>query len=612
MEKEDTLSFSSLLLKLIKTLEKYIKKDEITKLSVFFTALSAYTNEPINLFLKGESGIGKTYNTVQALRFFPKEDVWFLGGMSPKAIIHEYGELYYDDGTKVGENEKPEKPLRKNFSDDFEYQKALQEYKAELKAWKEKMKNVYTLVDLRRKILVFLESPSRETYDTLLPILSHDKEEIEYKFVNKSEKGLRTERVKIRGFPACIFLTTDKSYLEDLATRSFTATPEFSKEKIEEAQKLINESASFPWEQKEDEDDKFFKDLILKIRENSPNEVIIPFPNLYEAFPKDVVRDMRDFQHFCQFVKAITLLHFFERLRVRIGYKVYIVSTAEDILNAFSIYSKIFETTRTGTEERILKLYNEIIVKKEGWYIKDIVDEWNKISTKKVSRDWVEKALKRLLELGYVDSEPDPDDRRRIIYRPLQPENSELRRKLENRRILMDLMEKGAKISYKKISDAGPQFLQLKNSTSVLTIDEQKFLDYVLGKTTNVEMKEEQKVLPEPSQSVKLVNSEEKEVNKLTSEKIFFCREEGSASDFFSYEKFAEKVAVDEKNLPKTEKTANFGEFGKKSEKISINCFECKYCGILFATQQDLMVHMNSCHKFERFDERKKEDGKNV
>ena len=68
----------------LKDLEKRIKKDKATKLSVFFTGLSAYLPEPINLFLKGESGVGKTYNVVETLRYFPQVDIWFLGGLSQR------------------------------------------------------------------------------------------------------------------------------------------------------------------------------------------------------------------------------------------------------------------------------------------------------------------------------------------------------------------------------------------------------------------------------------------------------------------------------------------------------------------------------------------------
>jgi predicted transcriptional regulator len=446
-----------------RALEKYIKKDEVTKMSVFFTGLSAYLTEPINLFLKGESGIGKTYNTVQALRYFPKQDVWFLGGMSPKNLIHEHGMRLTRDGKPLEEIEKPVKPNRKDFESEKDFKEAVEQYRDDMQYYQERVKGSYTLVDMTKKILVFLEAPDFETFRILLPILSHDKEEIEYRFVDKTEKGLRSQRVVIRGWPATIFLTTDRSYLEDLATRSFTATPESSKDKISEVNAYINERMSFPWEQKDTEEDECIRHLIKAISGCAPLEVIIPFPNLHEIFPKEIVRDMRDFQHFCQFIKPIAALQMFQRPRMELQegegdekrVKKYVIATAEDVSIALRIYSQIFETTRTCTEDRVLKFYHQVVSKRPEWRIRDLVEEWNKVAPKKVSRDWVETALKRLLELGYVDYEPDPNDRRTHLYRPLQleGEKSEINRKIENRLFLMEIFEKGAENWLNKLSE---------------------------------------------------------------------------------------------------------------------------------------------------------------
>ena len=116
---------------------------------------------------------------------------------------------------------------------------------------------------------MFLEAPEFETFRMLYLILSHDTERIEYRFTDKSAKGsLRTVKVIIEGFPATIFLTTDRKYMEELATRSFTVTPEASKEKkIEEANKLTNLRASFPWQFSEETNEaKCIKALIESLK----------------------------------------------------------------------------------------------------------------------------------------------------------------------------------------------------------------------------------------------------------------------------------------------------------------------------------------------------------
>jgi len=120
----------------------------------------------------------------------------------------------------------------------------------------------------------------------------HDTERIEYRFTDKSAKGsLRTVKVVIEGFPATIFLTTERKYMEELAIRSFIVTPEASKGgKIEEASKLTNLKASFPWEYSEEtEETKTVKALIESLKRqlsDAKTDVVIPFSNPHELFPK--------------------------------------------------------------------------------------------------------------------------------------------------------------------------------------------------------------------------------------------------------------------------------------------------------------------------------------
>lgn len=454
----DTWRTENLINYTLKDLEKRIKKDKATKLSVFFTGLSAYLPEPINLFLKGESGVGKTYNVVETLRYFPQVDIWFLGGLSPKALIHDYGVLLNKHGEPLDLTEKPAKPKKSHYKDDFgefkeaEYREASERYKEQLKSLSEEIRNSYTLIDLSHKILVFLESPEYNTFRMLFPILSHDTERIEYRFTDKTSKGqLRTSKVVIQGWPATIFLSTDRKYMEELATRSFTVTPENTREKIEEANVLTNLKASLPWQYNhKTEEAKVIQDLASSIKTqfvNSETGVIVPFMNLHELFPKEIVRDMRDFQHFVQFLKTITALHFYQRPFTKMGEKRFLLSTIQDVKNALEIYKEIFETTRTGTEQSVLDFYHEIIRTKESWYLKELTAKYNENHEKKLSSDTIRKKLERLSEIGYVDIQKDDADKRLNTYKPLviDEEKSEIHRILENPIILSAKLENGFK-----------------------------------------------------------------------------------------------------------------------------------------------------------------------
>lgn len=414
---------------LIADLDKRVKKDKPVKLAVFYTGLSAIGKDPLNLFLRGESGVGKTYDTVEALKYFPQEYVWYLGAISRKSLVHSHGVLLNKYRKPIDWDDKPEKPKQKDFQKDDKnsFKKALQDYQNKARAKREELRDSYTLVDLTHKILVFLESPDYETFMMLRPILSHDKEEIEYQFVDKTGKGqLQTRRVKLRGWPATIFLTCDNKYMVELATRSFTATPDDSELKILGANILTNVKASLPWRYKQET--QTFKALNSLLRflfdklTKSQADVVVPFLNLYSVFPHQITRDMRDFQHFVQLLQTITLLPYLQRPHMKEGETDFLLSTLEDLGVAMEIYRQIFETTRTGTEKRILDFYHTIVKTRDSWYLKELTLEYNEKFRKKLSEESIRVMLNRLDQIGYVNSQRDDEDKRKNLYLPLMKE----------------------------------------------------------------------------------------------------------------------------------------------------------------------------------------------
>jgi DNA-binding MarR family transcriptional regulator len=279
-------------------------------------------------------------------------------------------------------------------------------------------------VDLSRKILVFLEAPDFETFMMLRPILSHDKPEILFQFVDKTSKGqLQTRKVVLKGWPATIFLTTDTKYMEELATRSFTATPENCELKIIAANVLTNLKASIPWQYNEETSAfKVIKQLVERLKAQASEnklDVVIPFLSLHELFPHEISRDMRDFQHFTQFLKTITLLHCFQRPYLKLNDSKFLISTVEDVRRALEVYKEIFETTRTGTEKRILDFYHDVVKTKDSWYLKSLTLAYNEKYRKKLSEESIRVMLERLDRIGYVNTQKDDADKRKNLYVPL-------------------------------------------------------------------------------------------------------------------------------------------------------------------------------------------------
>ena len=365
-------------------LSKMVKRDEVLKELITSVAFSAYSIDPLNLFQSGPSSSGKTYNAIEASKYFPEEDKWILAGLSPTALVHDYGN--YDERKKA------------------------------------------YVVDLESKILVFLEAPPIETYMKLRPILSHDKREIAYKFTDKTGKGkLQTRTVIVRGWPATIFCTSKAKYIEDLATRGFTVTPEMSQEKYKEVLKLKGKMKAFPFEFGEDEELSKLRDAIkltkhyLKERHLS---VVTPYGEaLDEVFPHSLARDMRDFGRFTMLIDINALYSMFNRLILQILdknntlEKEFVIANGEDFERAKVLGNKIFETTRIGLPGNVLDFFKQVLVPAATPDGKttypELMEKRREVYGNAIGRSTLKVAYVEPLEqVGYIDVVPSTVDKR--------------------------------------------------------------------------------------------------------------------------------------------------------------------------------------------------------
>jgi len=433
-----------LLDKFMTHLSRTVKRDEVTKNMVFLTGVSAYTRNPINLFMRGPSSIGKSYNTTQTLRYFAEEDIWYLGGLSPTALVHDYGVLVDRKGEEVDFNEKPKKDASEE----------------DKKRWREKLQHARYIVDLHHKILVFLEPPHIETYNKLRPILSHDKEEISYKFTDKEAKGrLRTAHVVIKGWPATIFCSTEERYVEDLATRGFTITPEMSSEKYQAAGELTGERKAHPRKFREDLNFTFLQGYFrwLKHQLESLN-VAVPYgQKLAEYYPFTYPRSMRDFDHLTTLLEISALSQYAQRpvevvkreepivetqreggkpngkvvMRegIRPEEEYTILATMKDLEYVLNVWKFAEETTITGLPGHILDFYHEAVEPlAEQMTLFDyaqLTEKYNEVSESKKSSDTIRKWVDYLCDVGWLSKEPDPADKRKVVVRVIKKaENS--------------------------------------------------------------------------------------------------------------------------------------------------------------------------------------------
>jgi len=407
----------------INYLSQFIKKDYTAMMTTFLVCLSAYTDDPLNLFLKGPSSTGKTYVAHNVAKVFPQEDVWILAGISPKALIHLKGHWEDEEGNEIDVHHPPNK-------EDVE----------EYAEWRENVDNARYVINLQGKILIFLDTPQYEVYNVLRPLLSHDKFESEYKIVEKDKRGpYKTQTIVLRGWPATIFCTAEEKYVEELATRSLTVTPSTANDKIKQAIELAAKQASdVHFEARSSktlEELRFYLSYVADFSRSL--SVVVPFAEeAVRIFPGVRPREMRDVRHFMSMIKAATLFNFVRRPYIEIGDKKYLISTLDDLKLVLNVFQAARETTEFGLSDKVLVFYHEVVEKLKQFDSSEAMFEWNRIhSLDKKSSKTIRLWLNELEAADLVSSSQDPADRRRTLYQCVSRNSSEIMERSGNRRI---------------------------------------------------------------------------------------------------------------------------------------------------------------------------------
>ena len=243
-------------------LKKTVKCEDALIRQILYTGFSTYVeDDPINLGILAPTSEGKTYAITESLQYFPDEDVVYIGQMSPKVLVRQKGILV---DKKTGEPIKDKlqelrtkfrelkKKFRKLSRKDIDEKENIND---EIEKTEEEIRKLFenskTLIDLRGKILVFLEPPQHELWNLLKPILSHDKKEIEFPFVDKTaNSNAETKDVVVRGWPSCIFCSAkDESKWEiwnEIKSRILVTSPNMIPQKYKESKKLISQSKGLP------------------------------------------------------------------------------------------------------------------------------------------------------------------------------------------------------------------------------------------------------------------------------------------------------------------------------------------------------------------------------
>jgi len=212
----------------IDTILKEAPNEQVSVRQLFVGLCSSSTHLPQNIGIRTESGAGKNYMINKVISKFPQKNIITLSNMTPKALFHEYG-IKVVKNSETGEYESldllieqiEEKIENKqdeiaNIKDDVKQKEKIKELKKDIKNLEEEKKSLNAkaikLIDLDGKVLVFLDTPDYNLLTNIAPILSHDKYELEYRFVDSGSSGpLKTKVNVIRGFPTVIFAQASDS-----------------------------------------------------------------------------------------------------------------------------------------------------------------------------------------------------------------------------------------------------------------------------------------------------------------------------------------------------------------------------------------------------------------
>lgn len=423
----------------IDTAKKTIKRENSLIRLILYTGLSTYTTDPLNLGIIASTSEGKTYVVTEIIKFFPKQDVWILGNMSPKVLIRDKGILVDNNNYPI--KEKIQEISRKiKEENDKDKKTELEEQRKSL------YENSKVLIDLSNKILVFLEPPHSETWNILKPILSHDTLEIEHPYVYKADKGFEVKHIVTKGWPACIFCSArdDSSWSmwPEIQSRFFIASPNMIKQKYQESNILIAQRKGLPQFVQEQlivskeglflaqECVRLLKEQLLA---NHKNNVWIPFNSiLAHSLPSEKGPDVRITNRIFSILSLITKINLINRPKLVFGNETLAISLPEDLEEVLKLthnlsgipsykiefFTNIFMPLYLSKKSPLEK--DGIIEDKIAVYSDELADFYKQISGKPLTTDAIKKTyLTELKNNGLIDDFKSTIDKRKNGFYPI-------------------------------------------------------------------------------------------------------------------------------------------------------------------------------------------------
>lgn len=393
----DASSFGEMTLDdLIKILSLTIKYDDMNKAILLLAMLSTYTEEDqLNVFLNAKSSSGKTYLVTEVAKLFPKIDVKKYARVSPTAFYYDLDTMELDTNGEM-------------------------------------------MLNLERKILIFLDQVDTRLQEMLRTFLSHDDKKLPFMITNRNKSGMNSaSKGYLLGFSSTFFCSANMKMDEQEYTRAILLSPEISQEKIEASIDLIQESSgnttTFNSVVAKDARRQNLISRINYIREMNIQHIIIPEhlnvgKRFKEALPNQRrARNQRDAKQFIAFIKMHALLNAMHRERSGND----IIAKEQDVQAGLKIWGYLGRSQFYGVPPQTLDFYDQYIV--PAFRLKNSSDKtangisprelglyYQKMTGEILNQDILRKQhIPVLQDVGLISYEKDNDDRRQRLIVPL-------------------------------------------------------------------------------------------------------------------------------------------------------------------------------------------------
>jgi hypothetical protein len=457
----------------ISTMIKEARYDELSIRQIIHGFNSTFTKLPIPHVINSKnSGAGKSYILNHVAQFYPEKNILILAGISDKAIFHSDGPMVAEDANTgevrlldpiIDELEEQIEELREQ--DAKGNKQRIRDIELEIKSLR---RSGQKLIDLNNKIIILQDTPQQTVFNLLMTLLSQDtpKDQI-YAFTDKTPGSgkLIQSRNRIRGMPV-LFTTqviddTDNQRFEEKNRRFIHVTPNTSREKIREANRLT----AYKYGHLPDEYDRLVVDreditrakqtiriVIAKLKQHTKylnpknTGVKIPFAmTIMGSLPDDGrVWQMTVGERLMKYLSMNTKIYMDQRPRLvhKETGAFYPIATFEDLKDTLVLmeraatnmrpyladwYDRVFLEAFKELDGKPNEYKNEfnIVYEKENYV--GLTSEQLAIKTKEImqvhkpSTDEIREAyLDPLVNLGLIEKAPSVRDNRQNIYFPVE------------------------------------------------------------------------------------------------------------------------------------------------------------------------------------------------